>query len=199
MDFLEGFLLGPIWSDTEYETRRHTGFYWLIGWVVLSIFSWFVLFPEQTEHWLIISYTVSVVVLIVLLLGSPFISRFYYRMNLIIKVIILIIQTSKFSLAFVMAMHIGLKRLQVNREMIPQDLLEYVNQTMANASLYFESWGKGVGMLLGIVSGGIIIVLTLVGGLLLATLIPVVILIAVKTIQRLIDLLACRILFQELD
>ena len=37
MDYLEGFLLGPVWSDTEYETRSHKVFFLFLSLTVLGL------------------------------------------------------------------------------------------------------------------------------------------------------------------
>ena len=89
MDFLEGFLMGPVWSDTEYETRRHVGFFWLVGWLFLAIFAFLLLYPEKAPVWLSMPGYLPYVMFFVLALASPFACRYYYRMNVFVKVAIL--------------------------------------------------------------------------------------------------------------
>ncbi len=197
MDFLEGFLLGPVWSDTEYETRRHTGFFWLIGWITAAVFFWLLLYPERYSQWLFVNLTSAIVLTVILFIATPFMSRFYYKVHFLLKIPMLFIQIAKFVLLLKISLHIGLARYQINRAEFPQQLLEHVNQTIENSTVYFETLGRGIGMLLGIIAGGLIIVSTIIGIVLLATLLPVIALLVFKTLQRLLDELIYRYIFHE--
>jgi len=199
MDFLEGFLMGPIWSDTEYETRRHTGFYWLIGWLAIAAFAWLVIFPAKRPGFLNMPGFLPVLLFFLLSLGSPFACRYYYRLNIMLKLGILLLQIVKFGFAFVALFQFWLPRIQLDLATLPATLLDYVNKTVARTSDFFATLGSGLGMMMGIISGGLIIVLTFAGGLLAATLIPALYLVIAKLIQRGIDLLARTTVIKELD
>ena len=60
--------MGPICSDTEYETRRHTGFYWLLGWLVFAGYIWLQFSPPQAQPWLALPLWVPLVLFAFLLL-----------------------------------------------------------------------------------------------------------------------------------
>lgn len=199
MDFLEGFLLGPIWSDTEYETRRHTGFYWLIGWLAFAGYIVLLLEPSVAAGWIGLPRYVPIVYFVLLTLASPFACRYYYRLNPILKVLILLIQISKLAAALLALYQFVLPKYTLEPDTLPQTILEYVNQTIAKATDSLESLGHGVGMLAGIITGGMLVVLTFVGILLFATLVPAIYLAVLKLLQRGIDLLTNRFLLHNLD
>jgi len=199
MDFLEGFLLGPIWSDTEYETRNHTGFYWLIGWLTCAVFIWMLVFPDKIPEWLNLPQSLPILLAALIALISPFASRYYYRMNILVKFLILLIQLLKFCLAFLGLFQYLLPKIKLDLAALPQDILEFINKTIAKTTDYFGELGEGLGMLLGIISGGLLIVLVFAGGLLAASLVPVLYLALLKLIQRCIDMLARLALIREVE
>lgn len=199
MDFLEGFLLGPIWSDTEYETRRHTGFYWFIGWAVFFVFAYLVVKPAAAPGWLNMPRFLPVLLFMLFALLSPLASRYYYQLNILLKVCIILFQIMKFGFAFLAFFQYFLPKFTLDLSVLPQTALDYINITIAKATDFFESLGQGVGMLVGIAGGGLLIVLTFAGYLMVATLAPVLFLIVLKLIQRGIDLLARETLFKNMD
>lgn len=199
MDFLEGLLIGPIWSDTEYETRRHTGFYWLVGWLVCLLFAYLVLFPQKAGTWLELPAFFPVAVFIVLLIASPFINRFYYQLNIVFKVLILAVHAAKYSAVFYALFQRYLPGLSIDMAGLPQDGLEFVNQTIARATEFFQSWGQGTGMLLGIAAGGIMIVVTCLAVVIAATVAPAIIFALLRQLQHLVDYLVQRLVFKEID
>lgn len=199
MDFLEGFLLGPIWSDTEYEQRRHTGLYWFIGWLLLAAFAIMVFFPDKAPSWINMPRFLPILLFLVLAIGSPFACRYYYQLNIFLKIGILLVQAAKYGFGLLALFQYFMPRIKLDPATLPQDALEYFNVTMAKTTDYFEGMGKALGMLVGIVSGGILIVLTFVFYLLAATIIPAVYLFILKIIQRGIDLLAKKLLLKDSD
>jgi hypothetical protein len=196
MDFLEGFLLGPVWSDTEYETRRHTGFYWFIGWLSFFALAYLVIKPDARPSWFGMPRYLPILLFSFFILISPLACRYYYQSNILLKIVILAFQILKFGFAFLAFFQYFLPKFSLNMDELPQTLLDYVNQTIEKTTGYFVNLGQGIGMLVGIVSGGLLIVLTFAGYLLVATLAPVVYLIVLKTIQRGIDLLARATIFK---
>jgi hypothetical protein len=199
MDFLEGFLMGPVWSDTEYETRRHTGFYWFIGWLFLTFFAYSVVYPERLPTWLEMPRYVPLVGFFLVALITPLICRYYYRMNIFVKLLILILLIAKYALGFVALFQFWRERINVDLSTAPADILEYINKTIAASTEYFSGLGDGPGMLVGIVAGGLLIVVVFAGGLLLATITPAIFLAVMKVIQRGIDELASQTVLRHLD
>ena len=104
MDYLEGMLLHSWWSDTDYESRKHTGtwlwfsflsFLFLVGSVfVLNYYGSFDLI-ENRGLWRGLT--------IVLFLVTPFLCMIYYRLPFFLKVPILILLALKYMSAFIWA------------------------------------------------------------------------------------------------
>jgi hypothetical protein len=199
MDFLEGFLMGPLWSDTEYETRRHVGFHIFLGFLLSSAFVWFVIYPAQADHWLFVPVPIVIVLAVFLILATPFLCRIYYRFNFLIKFVILALLISKLILIYMAVFKLLLPTITLNLVTLPADLMLYVNDTIAEATGFFDQLGKATGMLLGIITGGILLVIRV--ALLLAGLIiiPILILIAITIVQRLVDLLVQKIILREAE
>lgn len=47
MDYLEGFLIGPVWTDTDYETKRHTMIHVLLAFLVAVWYIFLQVFPAN--------------------------------------------------------------------------------------------------------------------------------------------------------
>ncbi len=197
MDFLEGFLIGPVWSDTEYETRRHIGFLWMIGWVFVAVFAFVLFFPDNSPFFLKMPMIVSIVLFIVLVLASPFICRPYYRLNIFLKIPILIALALKYFIGMIVLLQICQAFISIDKTALPMILLNYVNDSVSNATGYFASLGKGTDILVGILAGGIWVVITFGLALLVMTVIPALYMFALKLIQRGADQLAKTIIFNK--
>ncbi len=195
MDFLEGFLLGPVWSDTEYETRRHAGFYWFVGWLVLAAFVLLLLKPDSVPDILKLSVPLSIALFAVLVVLSPLINRFYYRLNVVVKIVALAILAAKYLFGMVAFLQFWQKRITIDLGAMPQILLDFANNMIASTTEYFQALGEGTGMLVGMIAGGLLIVLVFAGILLASTLLPAVYLYILKLIQLGIDYLYRTTLF----
>ncbi len=199
MDFLEGFLMGPIWSDTEYETRRHIGFHLFLGFMLSSLLIWFAIKPEQAGRWLDWPLPLLIIVVILMVLVTPFICSIYYRLHVLLKLLVLAFLVFKFVIALVAAYQLILPHVNLDLIIVPDRLMTYVNDTIAKATAYYAEMSKATGMLLGIVTGGLLLVLR-VGLLVVAMLLaPVLLLQALKLVQRAIDWLVARYVLRNFD
>lgn len=199
MDFLEGFLLGPTWSDTEYETRRHTGFYWLIGWLVFLGYIWLQFDPPQARPWMSLPRWAPLLVFFFLLLAAPFTNRYYYRLNILLKLPVLALQAIKLAAAYLAVYQWVMPFYKLDVDLLPQELLEYINQTIAKSTETFTSMGQAMGMMVGVIAGGLQVVLTFVGILLVATIAPALFLVLLQLLQRGVDYLAHHTLLRNID
>lgn len=199
MDFLEGFLMGPVWSDTEYETRRHVGFFWLVGWLFLAVFAFFLVYPDKRPGWMGMPAFLPYVLFFLLSILTPLACRYYYRLNLGLKIVILICLAAKFGFGFLAFLQYWQSRISIDFSTMPQNALTYINDVIARSTDYFSGLGSGTSMLVGIIAGGLVIVLTFAGGLLAATVLPAIYLIVMKLIQRGIDMLARSVIFKQID
>lgn len=183
MDFLEGFLLGPLWSDTEYETQRHVGFHIFLGAIISGIFLWLIIFPDKLNFWLELPTAMYVIFIVLFLLATPFAARVYYQLKLPLKLLILAVQVIKLISVYLVAYKIMLPKYKLNLSELPQTLIEEINMAISKATEFFEGFGRATGMLLGIIGGGLTIVLRLLVIIGIGISVPIIILIAVKLIQ----------------
>ena len=79
MDYLEGLFLGKLWSDTDFENRRHTALFVLYGIFVESIVLYGYV-SGKPLHFVGDFTTTHLVIFGLLFVACPFICMRYYRM-----------------------------------------------------------------------------------------------------------------------
>ena len=87
LDYLEGLLLGKLWSDTDYENRRHFGLFVLYGLFVDAIVLYIYILNKGLFGFGSIG-PIHIAVFVLLFLANPFICFRYYRMPLWGKLLI---------------------------------------------------------------------------------------------------------------
>lgn len=92
MDYIEGLLLGPAWSDTEYAERQHKA----QPFALFCVFYCLILLFSGVRTGYSMKSFISFFLFLVLSLISPFISGVYYRKDLLFRVPILLLQGCKF-------------------------------------------------------------------------------------------------------
>lgn len=197
MDFLEGFLLGPIWSDTEYETQRHVGFHLFWGAVIATLFFMVLIFPERLSFWLGLPTLLYIILLLLFFLATPFTARLYYHMSWPVKLLILLLQVVKICCVYLLMFKFFLPKFEIDFEDLPQTLMDTVNVSISSSTDFFESFGKTTGMLFGIIGGGAMVVLRLIVIIVIAILVPIIILVVLKLLQRIWDTLVQRFILRE--
>ncbi len=199
MDFLEGFLLGPLWSDTEFETRKHRGFYWAFGLAITLLLLYLVLFPDKSPLLLGFSMTSLVVIFVILAIASPFISHIYYKMILPVRLGILFLQVLKFAAGMLFLVRQVLTRIHFDSSTVGQDSLDLINTIIGATTDYFTEMAQGTGMIFGIVVGGLGVVLAIIIVVLLALVIPVIWLFLLRFIQSAVDQLAVHTVIKDIN
>lgn len=186
MDFLEGYLLGPQWSDTEYETHRHAGFHLLVGLVAASAFGFLFLSPDHAAQW-IWPWPVPVLLLLVLLLSNPLLCRHYYRHNRLIRVLILVVLALKYALAVLALFAVAMPLIRIDTSHLTQSLLAQANESIADMTDRFHALNNASAMMFGIILGSLLVLLRTALVIAVCVLVPTLFLLAVRWIQRLLD------------
>lgn len=199
MDFLEGFLLGPLWSDTEYENRKHTGFFWFFGLAACALLGYIFLYPEKAPILLDTNLTGLVALFALLSLVSPLISHIYYRMILPVRLSILMLQSIKLFAGMMVLIRLVLPKIGLNTDTLAQDVLDLINKIIGASTDYFTKLAQGTGMLVGIVVGGLGVVLALAAAIVFALVLPMAWLAFLRVIQRGIDLLAIHTVIRDYE
>lgn len=190
MDYLEGVLLGPVWSDTDYENRSHKGAALLSSVAFWLAFVYLLLqFYSDTLSPLLQTPTIWLGIFIGGLLITPILSYYYYDLPFIVRIIVLAIQAAKYLAAILLIYSLIVPAISLNFETLLPDALEWMDSTVGT----FVERNTEVYELFGLLVSGIVIVLlgALAVILLLLAIVfaPIVLLQAIKYIQRLFDVL----------
>lgn len=139
MDFLEGTLLGPLWSDTDYQTRRHTGFN-----LFISLMFWLYLFyafyrinssgtpfllADNILNWTFIGS--------ILFLISPLLCLIYYKSPLIARFAILFTQFAKYLSLYLAFFKWLAPSLEIDFSTTLTSVTVFLNDTVGTAIEYY--------------------------------------------------------------
>ena len=182
MDYLEGLLLGRLWSDTDFENRRHFGLFVIYGLLVDAI----ILFLYITGQGLIGFGNIGpihIAIFVLLFLANPFICFRYYRMPLWGKCIILIVKIFKSYLIVSYTVSLLLPKLSVKVDDLQDFLIGYLNSTLETYTEKFQASAGSFSTVLGVLAGGVHVVGVVLLLALAAVVIPSLIYLAVKIVQ----------------
>lgn len=190
MDYLEGVLLGPVWSDTDYENRSHKGAALLSSVAFWLAFIYLLLqFFSDSLSPLLQTPSIWFGIFIGGLLITPILSYFYYNLPLVLRLVVLALQAMKYVAAVLLVYSLIVPAISLNFETLLPDLLEWMDSTVGT----FVERNTEVYELFGLLVSGIVIVLlgaiAVIMFLLAVVFAPIIYLQAVKYIQRLFDML----------
>ena len=186
MDYLEGLLLGKLWSDTDYENRRHFGLFVLYGLFVDAIVLYTYIVGRRLMGFGSIG-PIHIAVFVLLFLANPFICFRYYRMPLWGKLLILLVKISKAYLIISYTVSLLLPRLSVGVDDLQDFLISYLNTTLERYTEKFQASAGSFSTVLGVLAGGVHVVGVVLLFALAAIIIPSLIFLAVKLIQYIWD------------
>ncbi len=199
MDYWEGFLLGPLWSDTDYETRRHAGLILGIGAIVWAAVFLIVLLPGMQSVFISpVSLRLSIGVFIALTLASPFLCRFFYRCPLPLRIVILAVLLLKIVAGMMVPVNLLLADFHLDIDTLQSDAMLFFNDYLGGMIDKFTDGYGGTGMIIGIVVGGLSILLMGTGIALASLIAPRLILAGMRLLQWAYDSLLFRLVFRRL-
>lgn len=165
MDFLEGALLGPLWSDTDYATRKHTGFNLLISLVFWAGLAWLfyrvntagtpLLLRETAPNWIFLA--------LLCFLLSPFLSLIYYRLPLVGRLPVLAFMFAKFGMMYLAVFKWLAPNLEINFSSALTSLTVFLNDTVGTFIEYYTERYHTSGLF---VSAAVLVIVGLIVGLL---------------------------------
>ena len=182
MDYLEGLLLGRLWSDTDFENRRHFGLFILYGLLVDAL----ILYQYILEKGLLGFGSIGpihIAVFILLFIANPFICFRYYRMPIWGKIGILAVKAFKAYLIISYTVSLFLPRLSVKVDDLQDFLITYLNGTLEKYTQKFQASAGSFSTVLGVLAGGVNVVGTVLLFVIAAVVIPSLIYFLVKLIQ----------------
>ena len=155
MDYFEGLLLGPQWSDTDYANRKHFFSFFSFGLLVCAVVVLYIFFPDQMSFLLMGDWNIKAGLLIFLFVASPFLSFRYYRFPIFLKIPILIIQACKLILLVAVAMGYFLPMIHFSFADAQVFLIDFVNKTLENSVRRFSDDSGSFSTILGVIAGGL--------------------------------------------
>lgn len=171
MDYLEGLFLGKIWSDTDFENRRHMGLFVLYGLLVDCFLLYYYFFGHPLLA--VGSFGILQLILFILLfLACPFICFRYYRMPMAGKIIILVEKVLKSYLVMSFTASQMFSRITVQKSGFQEFIISYLNGTLEKYTERFAASAGSFATVLAVLAGGIHVVLVAVLVIAAAVLIP---------------------------
>lgn len=179
---MEGLFLGSLWSDTDYENRRHLSLFILYGMFVCGLIA-MSFFTGQFADLLGAQRVLKLSVFLLLFLASPFLCFRYYRYPIWIKIPILALEAFKYiSLTFLFTTWV-MPYTAVTAAELQVRVIDYLNKTLESSTRMFAESAGTFSTVLGVISGGVYVVFLFASILILAVLIPGTLFLVVKLIQ----------------
>lgn len=186
LDYLEGLLLGRLWSDTDFENRKHFGLFVIYGLLVDAIVLYIYISGKGLLGFGIIG-PIHIAVFTLLFLANPFICFRYYRMPWWGKFLVLAVKVFKSYLIISYTISLLLPRLSVQIDDLQDFLMTYLNGTLEKYTEKFQASAGSFSTVLGVLAGGVHVVGTVLLYALAAMIIPGLIFLAVKLVQYVWD------------
>lgn len=179
---MEGLFLGSLWSDTDYENRRHLSLFILYGMFVCGLIA-MSFFTGQFADLLGAQRVLKLSVFLLLFLASPFLCFRYYRYPIWIKIPILVLEALKYiSMTFLFTTWV-MPYTAVTAAELQVRVIDYLNKTLESSTKMFAESAGTFSTVLGVISGGVYVVFLFASILILAVLIPGTLFLIVKLIQ----------------
>ena len=186
LDYLEGLLLGRLWSDTDFENRKHFGLFVIYGLLVDAIVLYLYISGKGLLNFGIIG-PIHIAVFTLLSLANPFISFRYYRMPWWGKILVLAVKIYKSYLTVSYTVSLLLPRLSVQVDDLMDFLMTYLNGTLEKYTEKFQASAGSFSTVLGVLAGGVHVVGTVLLYALAAIIIPGLIYLAIRLVQYVWD------------
>ena len=186
LDYLEGLLLGRLWSDTDFENRKHFGLFVIYGLLVDAIILYLYISGKGLLNFGIVG-PIHIAVFTLLFLANPFISFRYYRMPWWGKILVLAVKIYKSYLIVSYTVSLLLPRLSVQVDDLQDFLMTYLNGTLEKYTEKFQASAGSFSTVLGVLAGGVHVVGTVLLYALAAIIIPGLIYLAIRLVQYVWD------------
>ncbi|HZK28923.1 MAG TPA: hypothetical protein VFD19_01745 [Clostridia bacterium] len=199
MDYLEGFLIGPVWSDTDYRSRRHFSAHVLLAAVMASAFVAFSFFPNIQADFVFVKWPLSLVLFIVLVLATPLLSLLYYKLPIYVRPLVIALYAFKYLLLFYLLVHAFLPLLTFDQQTLPEFIFARVDD---HISVSLETIAESGGVFVtvaGVVLGGLWVIAEGLAILMILIVVPLCAIGLLKGSQYLLDRVAQHSLEKEWD
>ncbi len=182
LDYLEGLFLGKLWSDTDFENRKHVGLFVLYGLLTDCVALYSYMFGRTVLG--IGSFgTLHFALFLLLCAASPFICFRYYRMPFWGKILVLGEKALQSYLVLDLTVNILLPRLTVKSADLQTFAIDYLNKTLETYTDKFAGSLGSFSTVIGVLAGGLHVVLMVLLWLVAAIVIPGIVYLIYRFIQ----------------
>jgi len=182
VDYFEGLLLGTLWSDTDYENRRHLSLFILYGMLVCGVIA-LNYFTGSFSGLLSAQRTLKLVLFLALFLASPFMCFRYYRFPVWIKIPVLFAEGAKYIIMTLLMTTWIMPYTKVSFAQIQTYVMDFLNKTLESSTARFAASAGTFSTVLGVITGGVYVVFLFAAILILAVMIPGTVYLIVRLLQ----------------
>lgn len=186
MDYLEGLMLGKLWSDTDYENRKHFWLFVIYGLLCNCIVLYTYILGKRLLGFGNVGMPLFAT-FIVLFVASPFINFRYYRMPLWGKILVLAEKIFKSYLVLSYTVGLILPKLTVNVGDLQTVIVDYLNKTLETYTTKYAASSGSFATVTGVLAGGMHVMLVVLINIAVIMVIPGLIYIAFRVCQYVWD------------
>lgn len=186
MDYLEGLFLGKLWSDTDFENRRHGSLFIIYGLFVDVLVLYYYMMGQPLFH-LGEFDMVQLIVFGVLFIACPFICMRYYRMPFWGKALVMIEKVIKSLIVVSFTVSLMEPRLTVKFDELQDFIIAYLNSTLETYTEKFAASTGSFATVIGVLAGGVHVLLVILIGIVVAIAFPGLLYLAYRVVQYCYD------------
>lgn len=196
IDYIEGLLLGRIWSDTDFENRKHVSLFILYGLFADVIVLYFYL---KNKYLLGLGNfkTYQMVLLVILCLACPFINFRYYRFPWWGKLLVLLEKLYKNFIVLSLIVSTIIPRLTIPTGDIKDYLINYLNYTLEEYTTKYTASAGAFSTVIGVMAGGVHVVAYFLFNLFILVALPAVLYFAFRMLQYAYDYVVHELLIKR--
>ncbi|MBO4928769.1 MAG: hypothetical protein J5379_11065 [Clostridiales bacterium] len=196
VDYLEGLLLGRLWSDTDFENRRHLSLFLLYG-IFVDVLVIYNYLTGGMNNLITGSFLPKVIIFVVLFFFCPALCFSYYRMPLWGKIPVLAAQLVKYGALTLLITAWARPKLSVSFGDLKDFFISYLNKTLERFTEKYVDTAGTFATVLGVISGGVYVVVVVVIILLSAVLIPGIVFCVARFLQYWYDKVVSMLVLQD--
>lgn len=186
MDYLEGLFLGKLWSDTDFENRRHTALFVLYGIFVESIVLYGYV-SGKPLHFVGEFTTTHLVIFGLLFVACPFICMRYYRMPAWGKALVMIEKAIKSFIVVSFTVDLISSKLTIGSGELQGFVISYLNDTLEKYTEMFASSTGSFATVIGVLVGGLHVLFVILLIVFLALVVPGIVYLLYRILQYCYD------------
>ncbi len=179
-------MLGKLWSDTDYENRKHFWLFVIYGLLCNCIVLYTYILGKRLLGFGNVGMPLFAA-FIVLFVASPFINFRYYRMPLWGKILVLAEKIFKSYLVLSYTVGLILPKLTVNMGDLQTVIVDYLNKTLETYTTKYAASSGSFATVTGVLAGGMHVMLVVLINIAVIMVIPGLIYIAFRVCQYVWD------------